>query len=433
MPFESAAVGRKKIAVIGSGISGLGAAYRLSASHDVTLFEAEPRLGGHARTIIAGKNGDQPVDTGFIVFNYANYPNLVRLFEELEVPVTESDMSFGASVRGGRIEYGLAGFSSFFAQKKNLANPYFLGLLRDIFRFNAKALETVRTYPDLTIGAFLDHLGVGRWFREYYLLPLTGAIWSTPTRQVAEFPAQAMVRFLNNHGLLVYENVHQWYTVQGGSVAYVDRMATALRRVSVKTRLGCPVDAVRRDEIGVAVKPRGVDWQSFDEVVFATHADDSLRLLQDPTADESHLLGAVKYQPNEVVLHADDAVMPKRKPVWSSWNYCESPALRDGQIDITYWMNKLQPIQQDDPHFVTLNSNREIRQELIYDQVTLRHPVYDLPALEAQKGVRTINGARGTWFCGAWMRDGFHEDGLSSGLEVAEAILDRGMMAMAAE
>ncbi len=433
MPFESAAVGRKKIAIVGSGISGLGAAYTLSGAHDVTLFEAEPRLGGHARTIIAGKNGDQPVDTGFIVFNYANYPNLVRIFEDLDVPVTESDMSFGASVRGGRLEYGLAGFSAFFAQRQNLANPFFLGLLRDIFRFNAKALDTVREHPDLTISEFLDHLKLSRWFRDYYLLPLTGAIWSTPTRQVAEFPAQAMVRFLNNHGLLVYDNVHQWYTVQGGSVTYVDKMATALRKAGVKMRLGCPVEAVTRGDLGVTVKPRGVEAEIYDEVVFATHSDDSLRLLQDPSADESRLLGAVKYQPNEVVLHADESVMPKRKVVWSSWNYCESPAQRDGQIDLTYWMNKLQPIPQDDPHFVTLNSNREIRQELIYDQVTLHHPVYDLAALEAQKGVKAMNGTRGTWFCGAWMRDGFHEDGLSSGLDVAEAILSRSLVALAAE
>jgi predicted NAD/FAD-binding protein len=433
MPFESAAAGRKKIAIIGSGISGLGAAYALSSSHDVTLFEAEPRLGGHARTIIAGKRGDQPVDTGFIVFNYANYPNLARVFEDLDVPVTKSAMTFGASIRGGRLEYGLQGFSSFFAQKKNLANPFFLGLLRDIFRFNAKALETVKDHPDLSIGEFLDKLGMGRWFRDYYLLPLTGAIWSTPTRQVAEFPAQAMVRFLKNHGLLSYDGQHQWYTVQGGSVTYVDKMATALRRSGVKMRLGCPVSAVQRNAVGAEVKSVGSDWQSFDEVVFATHSDDSLRLLADPTAEERRLLGVIKYQPNEVVLHCDEQVMPKRKAVWSSWNYSETPAQRDGQIDLTYWMNSLQPIPMDDPHFVTLNSNREIRQELIYDQVTLRHPVYDLAALEAQKGVRLMNGDHATWYCGAWMRDGFHEDGLSSGLDVAHAILARGMVPLAAE
>jgi predicted NAD/FAD-binding protein len=433
MPFESAAPPRRRIAVIGAGISGMGAAHALSAGHHVTLFEAEARLGGHARTVMAGKRGDQPVDTGFIVFNYANYPNLARIFDTLDVPVTASDMSFGASVRGGRLEYGLRGAPAFFAQRRNAANPWMWAMLRDIFRFNARAVETARAHPDMTIGAFLDHLGMGRWFREYYLYPLTGAIWSTPTREVRDFPAQAMVRFLRNHGLMSYDGQHQWYTVEGGSTAYVDRLGSALQRQGVELRLGCPVQAVRREADGIAIRVPGAEWERFDEVVFATHSDVSLALLADADPAEAQALGAVRYQPNDVVLHADSSVMPRRRAVWSSWNYTESPAKRDGQIDITYWMNSLQPIPQDDPHFVTLNSTRTIREELIYDQVTLSHPVYDLAALAAQKTLRAMNGARGTWFCGAWMRDGFHEDGLASGLEVAEALLARDTAALAAE
>jgi len=433
MPFESAAPMRRRIAVIGAGISGMGVAHALSPAHDVTLIEAEPRLGGHARTVIAGKRGDQPVDTGFIVFNHANYPALVRLFDDLDVPVTPSDMSFGASVRAGRVEYGLRGARAFFAQRRNAANPWMWAMLRDIFRFNARALETARAYPDLTIAEFLDTLGMGRWFRDYYLLPLTGAIWSTPTRQVRDFPAQAMVRFLHNHGLLSYDGQHQWYTVQGGSAAYVGRLAADLRRRGAKLRTSCPVRAVFRDGAGVALRVEGGEWERFDEVVFATHSDVSLALLADASEAEARALGAVRYQPNDVVLHADAAVMPRRRAVWSSWNYSESPARRDGQIDITYWMNRLQPIPECDPLFVTLNSTRPIREELIHDQVTLSHPVYDLAALEAQKTVRAMNGARGTWFCGAWLRDGFHEDGLASGLEVAEAILARDPAVLAAE
>jgi predicted NAD/FAD-binding protein len=433
MPFESAAPPRRRIAVIGAGISGMGAAHALTPGHHVTLFEAEPRLGGHARTVMAGKRGDQPVDTGFIVFNYANYPNLARIFDALDVPVTASDMSFGASVRGGRLEYGLRGAPAFFAQRRNAANPWMWAMLRDIFRFNARAVETARTHPEMTIGAFLDHLGMGRWFREYYLYPLTGAIWSTPTREVRDFPAQAMVRFLRNHGLMSYDGQHQWYTVEGGSTAYVDRLGGALQRQGVELRLGCPVQAVRREADGIAIRVPGAEWERFDEVVFATHSDVSLALLADPDPAEAQALGAVRYQPNDVVLHADSSVMPRRRAVWSSWNYTESPAKRDGQIDITYWMNSLQPIPQDDPHFVTLNSTRTIREELIYDQVTLSHPVYDLAALAAQKTLRAMNGARGTWFCGAWMQDGFHEDGLASGLEVAEALLARDTAALAAE
>ncbi|WP_294619812.1 NAD(P)/FAD-dependent oxidoreductase [uncultured Roseovarius sp.] len=433
MPFEAGPLGRKKVAVIGAGISGMGAAQAIADTHDVTLFEAEPRLGGHARTIIAGKRGDQPVDTGFIVFNYANYPNLARMFDRLNVPVVKSSMSFGASVRGGRVEYGLDGAKAFFAQKRNALNPWFLGMLRDIFRFNAKAIREAKQNQGMTIGEFLDHLQMGKWFREYYLLPFSGAIWSTPKEQIMDFPAHAMVQFFENHALLGYEGQHQWYTVQGGSTQYVQRLEREMRTQGVAMRLGCPVDGVRRGAQGPEIKVTGADWERFDDVVFATHSDVTLSLLVDPSHEENAALGAVSYQPNDVVLHADKSVMPKSRAVWSSWNYAEGAAQRDGQIDITYWMNSLQPIPTDDPHFVTLNSRRPIREELIYDQVTLHHPVYDLAALKAQTTLREMNGRRQTWFCGAWMRHGFHEDGLASGLDVADAINERGSVPVAAE
>ncbi len=425
MPFENILLGRKKVAIIGAGISGMGAAYALSECCNVTLFEAEPKLGGHARTVVSGKNGDQPVDTGFIVFNHANYPGLSALFDRLDVGVVKSTMSFGASVRNGSIEYGLDGASAFFAQKRNAVNPLFLRMLRDIFRFNARAADTVESMPDLTIGEFLKEIGTGNWFRDYYLLPFSGAIWSTPTHQVLDFPARAMIKFFENHALLGYSGQHQWYTVDGGSVSYIDRIERALRANDVRLRPGCPVAGVRRNLRGVEIRAFGGEWEAFDEVVFATHSDDTLRLLCDATALERATLGAIGYQPNDVVLHADPTVMPKRRSVWSSWNYCEAPVERDGQIDITYWMNSLQPIPQDDPMFVTLNSNRPIREELIYDQVTLRHPVYDLKALAAQSRIRAMNGSSSTWFCGAWLRHGFHEDGLASGYEVAESLLAR--------
>ncbi|SHL73622.1 hypothetical protein SAMN05444414_13323 [Roseovarius marisflavi] len=432
MPFETSAAARKTIAVIGAGISGMGAAHRLADTHHVTLFEAEPRLGGHARTIIAGKRGDQPVDTGFIVFNYANYPSLADLFARLDVPVVKSNMSFGASVRGGALEYGLASAGAFFAQRRNALNPRFLRMMRDIFRFNARALDHVND-RNLTVGQFLDKLGTGDYFRDYYLLPLSGAIWSTPTKQILDFPAHAMIQFFENHALLNYSGQHQWYTVKGGSIAYVTRLEHTLRSQGVSLRSGTPVAGVRRIDGGVEIRAQGGEWERFDEVIFATHSDDALRLLSDATETESANLGAVAYQPNDIVLHADTSIMPKRRAVWSSWNYTETATKRDGQIDLTYWMNCLQPIPEDDPHFVTLNSTREIRQELIYDQVTLRHPVYDLAALNAQDRVRMTNGAQNTWFCGAWMRHGFHEDGLASGLEAAEALLDRSALSMAAE
>ncbi|MBY5986829.1 NAD(P)/FAD-dependent oxidoreductase [Roseovarius atlanticus] len=432
MPVEKVALSRKKVAVIGAGISGLGAAWRLAGACDVTLFEAEARLGGHARTRMAGKDGTQPVDTGFIVFNHANYPHLTELFAALDVPVVESKMSFGASFRDTRFEYGLDGAQAFFAQTRNVLDPRMWMMLRDIFRFNARAVRTAEAYPEASIGELLRTMGLGKWFRERYLSPFTGAIWSTPTEKVMDFPAHALIRFMENHALLGYEGQHQWYTVQGGSIAYVTRLEAALRRLGVGIRTGAPIAGVRRTQGGAEVRAQGAEWESFDEVIFATHGDDSLKMLEDPTPEERAALGRVRYQPNDVVLHCDTSVMPKRRAVWSSWNYMEGPAKRDGQIDLTYWMNSLQPIPMDDPHFVTLNSTRPIREEMIYDRTVLRHPVYDMDMLRAQAEVARINGDEATWFCGAWMKNGFHEDGLSSAYDVADAILARDSAAAAA-
>lgn len=431
MPFEARPAQPRRIAVIGGGISGLGAAYSLAADHQVTLFEAEPRLGGHARTVMAGKRGDQAVDTGFIVFNYANYPNLVSLFEDLDVPVAQSDMSFSASLRGGALEYGLRDLKAVFAQKRNAVNPRFLRMLRDILYFNAHALDRARD-PSQSLGDFLDEMGTGAWFRDYYLLPLSGAIWSTPAEKIMDFPAYALIRFFENHALLNHTGQHQWYTVQGGSVEYVRRMAAALVGMGADLRTGCPVAGVRRRPGRADVRPEGGEWESFDDVIFATHSDDSLRLLTDPTPQEARALGAVAYQPNRVVLHNDVSIMPKRRACWSSWNYTEDAGKVMNQIDLTYWMNSLQPIPQDDPLFVTLNSTRAIREEAIFDEVTLRHPVYDLGALEAQAALAARNGTLNTWFCGAWMKNGFHEDGLASAVEVAGALQARAAVERAA-
>ena len=421
MPFETGRSVPKRIAVVGAGISGMGAAHMLAQDHRVVLFEAERRLGGHARTVMAGRRGDQPVDTGFIVFNYANYPNMAKLFAKLDVPVVKSNMSFGASLDGGRIEYGLASLNAVFAQKRNMVNPRFLGMMRDVVRFNAKALQ-VANDPELTVGGFLERLGTGHWFRDYYILPLSGAIWSTPTDNIMDFPAKAMIEFFKNHALLGVTGQHQWYTVRGGSIQYVHRLGAAMGAQGVDIRLGAGVDAIRRTATGVEIKARGGEWEHFDDVVMATHSDDTLALLSDASPAERAALGAVRYQANEAVLHGDTSVMPKRRACWSSWVYCEDKAKAQDRIDLTYWMNSLQPIPQDDPMFVTLNTTRAIREDLIYDQVTFRHPVYDLAALRAQQTIRAMNGTNNTWFCGAWMKNGFHEDGLSSALDVVEAM-----------
>ena len=424
MPFERLTAAPRRIAVIGGGISGMAAAHLLAPDNAVVLFEAEDRLGGHARTVMAGKRGDQPVDTGFIVYNNVNYPNLVKLFEKLDVPTVPSSMSFGASLRGGRLEYGLAGFDALFAQRRNLVNPRFLTMLRDINRFNTRAVALAED-DGISIGDFLEQLGTGDWFRDHYLLPLSGAIWSTPTSGMMKFPAQALIRFFRNHALLGYYGQHQWYTVKGGSVEYVRRLQASLVAQGVDLRLGSPVAGVRRGGAGAAVRVTGGEWELFDDIVFASHADDTLRLLSDATPDERAALGAVRYQPNEAVLHSDASVMPKRKAAWASWVYVEPDGPKPEKIDLTYWMNSLQPIPQDDPLFVTLNSNRPIRDALIHDTVTFRHPVYDMGALRAQEKLRQMNGARDTWFCGAWMRNGFHEDGFASAIDVVEAMRAR--------
>ena len=430
MPFETPPAPPRTVAVIGGGISGMGAAYYLAPNAKVTLFEAEHRLGGHARTVVAGRHRDQPVDTGFIVFNYVNYPNLVRLFEELQVPVVESDMSFAASIGGGAIEYGLHSLKALFAQRKNLMRPQYLRMLADIMRFNAQAASLANDSSQ-TLGEFMDELGMGVWFRDYYLTPISGAIWSTPKEEIMDFPAQALVRFFQNHNLLQASGQHQWWTVHGGSIEYVTRLERALseRGVTIVTNAG--VDKVKRVAGGVEIRRDG-QWQRFDEVVFATHSDDSLALLADPTAQEQAALGAVRYQPNEMVLHADRRAMPLREVTWASWNYTERAGHSGGPIDLTYWMNRLQPIPKSDPLFVTLNSRGEIADDLIYDTATFRHPVYDLAALAAQGTVRAMNGTGNTWFCGAWMKNGFHEDGLASAIDVVNAMAERDRMVAAA-
>lgn len=425
MPFELIDTPARRIAIIGGGISGLASAWLMSQRHRVTLFEAEPRFGGHARTILAGKAGTQPVDTGFIVFNYTNYPYLTALFEKLDVPVVKSNMSFGASFDGGGFEYSLSGIDEIFATRKNLVNPRYWRMIRDIMHFNKNALSVSQANPSLSIGALLEKLGTGDWFRERYLLPFSGAIWSTPTQKILDFPAHAMMDFFRNHALLGYEGQHQWYTVQGGSVEYVRRLEAYLDRAGVTLRAGTPVQSVRRGPMGVWVKVEGTEEEQFDEVILATHSDVSLRLLADPTGAEAQALGAVKYQPNDAILHCDTSFMPKRRKCWSSWVYTErGPQDRD-RISLSYWMNSLQPIPHDDPMFITLNANHPVREDCIYDTYTFSHPVYDTAALAAQKAIRNFNGTNRTWFCGAWMRNGFHEDGFASAVDIARAMEER--------
>ncbi|KPQ07294.1 MAG: putative NAD/FAD-binding protein [Rhodobacteraceae bacterium HLUCCA12] len=424
MPFESPSLHPRRIAVVGGGISGMGAAWLLAPGHQVTLIEAAPRLGGHARTVMAGKRGDQPVDTGFIVFNRVNYPNLIAMFEALDVETVKSNMSFGASFDQGACEYNLNSIDQLFASRRNLADPRFLRMISDIVRFNKGAVRAAAD-PAMTIGELMDKLRMGRWFRERYLQPFSGAIWSTPKDQIMRFPARAMIRFFENHALLGYHGQHQWFTVAGGSVEYVRKLTLDLAVRGVDIRCNSPVQAIRRRPLGVEIKTHGGTWEAFDEVILATHSDDSLAMLSDPTQDERAALGAVGYQDNHAVLHADPSVMPRRRKCWASWTYTEHAPEDRARISLSYWMNSLQPIPQDDLHIVTLNATRPIDEALIYDTHTFRHPVFDLAAFAAQDRIRDFNGARSTWYCGAWMRNGFHEDGFASAVDVVQALSAR--------
>ncbi|MGB3555247.1 MAG: FAD-dependent oxidoreductase [Jannaschia sp.] len=432
MPFETTFPPPRRIAIVGGGISGMAAAHALCRQHAVTLIEAAPVLGGHARTILAGRRGDQPVDTGFIVFNKVNYPNLLALFEELDVPLAESDMSFAASLRGGALEYSTQTVNTMFAQRRNLARPRFLRMVRDILHWNANAADA-EADPDISLREFLDRLGLGQSFRDWYLGPISGAIWSTPSQDVMDFPAAAMIRFFANHRLLAATGQHMWYTVQGGSVEYVRRLHAHLDRRGVDIRLGAPVRGIRRGPEGAEIRLDGAEWEGFDDVILATHSDDSLSMLADPSEAETRLLSSVRYQTNAAITHSDRSLMPRRRKCWASWNYAEPAGARPDGIGLTYWMNRLQPIPMDDPLFVTLNPQVPIREEAIHDRTTFAHPVYDLPMMAAVEGLRALNGTRSTWFCGAWMHNGFHEDGYRSALDVVEALGRRDAVRLAAE
>lgn len=422
MPFEF--VQKERVAIIGAGVSGLAAAYELAADKAVTLFEAAPRLGGHARTVMAG---DVAVDTGFIVFNYPNYPQLTRMFAELGVPVKKSNMNFSASIGGGHIEYGLRSVKALFAQKRNLVRPGFWRMLRDIAHFNKHAVVMAKN-PDLSIAELLDSMNMGNWFREYYLLPISGAIWSSTPEQIGEFPARSLVQFFENHALLTTNN-HQWYTVDGGSIEYVRRIAEAIKALGGYIETNAPVASVRRKADGVVVTRRNGQAERFDQVIFACHSDDALKLLAAPSKAEQNILSKMRYQDNRAVLHSDARQMPWRKNCWSSWVFQTADTSPAPAIGITYWMNSLQGLDTDQQLFVTLNPRTEIAPALTHDETVFRHPIFDQAAVAAQAELKTIQGDNHTWFCGAYTRFGFHEDGYASAVAVANMLREKEVVA----
>lgn len=421
MPFDFSKRAPQRIAIVGGGISGLAAAWSLRRHHHVTLFEASARFGGHARTVMAGRNRDQPVDTGFIVFNHVTYPHLTAMFRDLEVPIAKSNMSFGVSLQGGRLEYALRNVDALFGQRRNLADPRFYQMIRDILRFNASAETVVAAQPELTIAELIAQMRLGTRFRDHYLFPFCGAIWSTPDADIAAFPARALLRFMRNHGLLSRAEHHQWWTVAGGSISYVARLVAALERDGVELRRAAPVRSVTREGAMIQLRPEGGDVETFDQVIFASHSDQTLALLADASVEERAALSAVRFQNNHAVLHADPAMMPRRKRCWAAW--VSRSAAGASAASVTYWMNRLQNIPERDPLFVTLNAPAGgIEPRHIQDETTFRHPVFDLAALRAQDSIAAMQGQRNTWFAGAWLRNGFHEDGFASAMRIARRL-----------
>ena len=405
-----------RIAVIGSGVSGLGAAYALKDAAEIVLYEKDARLGGHARTVTIDYEGAEvDVDTGFIVYNERNYPNLVGLLEALGVESLETDMSFAFAGRG--VEWSSNFPTGVFAQKRNLASPKFLKMLADIARFNRLAPVDLAAgkLENLTLGGYLHRLGLSEEFRDNYLLPMGAAIWSTTDSGVAEAPAESFIGFFANHNLLQMAQP-KWRTVRGGSRAYVERIAAQL---GPRVRTSAGVVRIRRGPAGVEVTDIHGHSDRFDQVILACHSDQSLRMLSDADAEERAFLGAVRYGPNRAYLHRDARLMPGRRAAWGSWNALSG---EDGGGCLTYWMNSLQAIDRKTPLFVSLNPETPPDPALTFEVFACDHPQFDATALAAQRRIGRIQGRGGVWYAGAWLGHGFHEDGLTAGLRAALAL-----------
>ncbi|MCY0147101.1 FAD-dependent oxidoreductase [Hoeflea sp. G2-23] len=413
---------RLRVAVIGSGISGASAAWAMRDLHDVTVYESASRAGGHTATVDIDYDGATiPVDTGFIVYNELNYPNLTALFSHLGVDTHDSDMSFALSLDHGKLEWGGDNLSTLFAQKRNLLRPSFLLMLREILRFNKICLQD-RAAGHLTarsIGDYLNWRGFSPGFMNNYLVPMAAAIWSTPAKRLLEFPATYFVNFFENHRL-IYSERPTWRTVTGGSRNYLDKLLAPLGN---RVRLNTGAVSVRRGGAGVDILDTTGRLESYDRVIFACHTDQALRILDNPTAAETAALTAIPYSPNRVILHRDERLMPTRKKVWASWNYMRSSVPQsDANVAVSYWMNRLQGIDPAKPLFVTLNPDREPRSELVFGEYSYDHPQFGNNAMQVQARLKQIQGDNHTYFAGAWTGYGFHEDGLTSGINAAEAL-----------
>jgi len=422
-----------KVAIVGSGISGLAAAHRLRGQVDLTLFEAGDYFGGHTHTVditLPTQAGQRTwgVDTGFLVFNERTYPELIALLAELGVATAPSDMSFSVQVPGARageaLEWSGSNLATVFAQKRNLVSPRFLGMLTDLLRFNRLCTRLASEGQEQALSEpleqFLDRHHFGQAFRDWYFLPMLGCIWSCPTDQMLRFPVATMVRFCHNHGLLQVHDRPQWHTVVGGARQYVQKIIASI----ADARLNSPVHRIERDSAGVTLHSRHGS-ERFDHVVLAAHSDQSLALLAHPSAPEIEVLEAIRYQPNHAVLHTDTSVLPQRTAAWAAWNYERSDNARQesSRVCLHYLLDKLQPMPFECPIVESLNPVRPIARHKVLAEFDYSHPVFDMAAIRAQKRVPELQGQQHTWYCGAWTGYGFHEDGLKSVLSVADELL----------
>jgi uncharacterized protein len=411
-----------RIAVVGAGISGLVAAFRLQHAHEVSVFEAEPWIGGHTHTVnVEDPLGPLAIDTGFIVFNDWTYPNFIALLENLKVEALPTRMSFSVRCENSGLEYNGTNLNSLFAQRRNLLSPRFWNMMREILRFNRESTALLdQEDVDISLGDYLDRQGYGQAFREDYLLPMGAAIWSAPPAQTAAMPARYFVEFFSNHGMLSIDARPQWRVVRGGSAAYVEAL---LKRFRGTVRASTPVERIERDDQGVTLRLQGdASPLHFDAVVLACHSDQALALLAQPSDAENEILGAIRYQPNDVVLHTDSALLPKRKLAWAAWNYRRSGRSASDPVSVTYSMNILQNLTAARQYCVTLNDTASIDASQIIGRYQYSHPCYSPAAVAAQRRIHEINGVNRSWFCGAYWGWGFHEDGVVSALRVVRGL-----------
>ncbi|MEE2745349.1 MAG: FAD-dependent oxidoreductase [Pseudomonadota bacterium] len=409
-----------KIAVIGSGIAGLSASWLLSRSHNVALYEKDSRLGGHSNTIdVRVDDKIVPVDTGFIVYNETNYPNLVKLFDFLSVPTQPTSMSFAVSFDGGSFEWGSQNLNTLFGQRKNIFDVKFWTMIGEIRRFFSGAerfLEKLPSADELTLASLLEEMKLGKYFIKNFILPMGAAIWSSSRQDILDQPATTFISFFSSHGLLRLQNRLPWRTVSGGSKQYVRKFSEILGSA---IRLSCGVDQIKRYSNYVEIRDDKGKLGHYDAVVLATHADQALDLLVDPDKEEKNILQAFRYKKNQVVLHSDPRLMPQRKRMWSSWNFMGD---QNSTSCVTYWMNLLQSIDQRLPLFVTVNPSVEPGDTLVHQTFVYDHPQFDLRAWRAQRQLWSLQGKRNTWYCGSYFGHGFHEDALQSGLAAAESL-----------